>query len=191
MGLVLVKHTCTPMGSGGISGAYKADRPVYVMSIPPAGYKWQVQSKVPAVLRARFDGNFLPQLPRDRTQRAFVIAGFVSSGGRAVRICNSMRYLEPPCRLCKAISQKDVGEEAGHALFRLLFAQTGWMLLEPGMTKATEGSPSFVQRSADGRTIPHQRVSGISRILVTMPGEGSEGLVRDHGHLKNESYEDR
>ena len=41
--------------------------------------------------------------------------------------------------------------------------------MEPGMTKATEGEPSFVQRSADGNTIFHQWASGIARILATMP----------------------
>ena len=116
---------------------------------------------------------------RDRTKRACVIADFFSGSGRAVQLWNSIRYLESQCRLCKAISQNEIGEEAGHALFRLLlnFAQTGsrWMLLEPGMTKATEGTPSFVQRSADEKTTSHQWISGIDRILSTMPGEGDEG----------------
>ena len=45
------------------------------------------------------------------------------------------------------------------------------------MTKATEGNPSFVQRSADGETISHQWVSGIARILATMPQDGTEGTL--------------
>ena len=86
-----------------------------------------------------------------------------------------MRHLGASCRLCKAMSEKEIGEDEGNALFRLLFAQPGWMLLGPGMAKATEGNTSFVQRSAGGRTIPHQWASGIARILATMPGEGKEG----------------
>ena len=83
------------------------------------------------------------------------------------------------------MSEGEIGQDEGHAhsLFRLhhdvliLFAQTGWILLEPGMVKATEGNPSFVQRIADGNTISHQWVSGIARILATiaMPQEGTEG----------------
>ena len=66
-------------------------------------------------------------------------------------------------------------EEAGNALFRLLFAQTGWMLLEPGMTKAAEGNPSSVQRSADGRAISHRWILGIAQTLAGMPGAVEEG----------------
>ena len=79
------------------------------------------------------------------------------------------------------MSQDEIGEEVGNALFRLLFAQTGWLLLEPGMSTATEGNPSFVQRSADGKTISHQCqwVSGIAHILATMPGEGDEGTPKN------------
>ena len=131
---------------------------------------------------ARFDGStiegFLEHLFRDRTKRACVVAGFFSGRGRAhaVQLWNSIRYPESPCRPCKAIRQNEIaGEEAGNALFRLLFAQTGWMLLEPGMSKATEGNPPFVQRSADGKTTSHQWISGIARILAAMPGEGDEG----------------
>ena len=188
---VLVKHTS--MGSGETSGVYKDDRPVSFMFIPPAGYKWQVMNKVSTVWCKRFDGStiedFLEHLFRDRTQRACVIADFFSGSGRAVQMWNSIRYPEASCRLCKAMSQNEIGEEAGNALFRLLFTQTGWMLLEPGMTSATEGNPSFVQRSADGRTISHQRVSGIARILATMPGEGDEGTPRKNDMRDGEHHE--
>ena len=88
---------------------------------------------------------------------------------------NSLPYREASYRLCKAMSEGEIGQDEGHSLFRLLFAQTGWILLEPGMTKATEGNPSFVQRSADGRTISRQWVSGIARILATMAQDGTEG----------------
>ena len=54
---------------------------------------------------------------------------------------NSLRYLEASCRLCKAMSEGEMGQDEGHSLFRLLFAQAGWILLEPGMVKATEGNP--------------------------------------------------
>ena len=169
------------MRPGKTSGAYKDDRPVSFMPVPPAGHKWQVVDKVPAVWCKRFDGSmrtiedFLEHLFRDRTQRVRAIADFFSGSGRAVGMWNSIRYPESSCRLCKAMSssQNEIGEEAGHGLFRLLFAQTGWMLLEPGMTKATEGTPSSVQRSADG--ISHQWVSGIARILATMLGEDLGG----------------
>ena len=43
------------------------------------------------------------------------------------------------------------------------------------MTKATEGGPSFVQRSANRSTISRQWVSGIARMLAAMPGEVHEG----------------
>ena len=92
-----------------------------------------------------------------------------------VQMWNSIRYLEASCRRRKAIGHRGIGDGAGNALFGLQFAQTGWQLLEPGMTKATEGNPSFVQRSADGRTISHQWASGIARILATIPGDDSEG----------------
>ena len=92
-----------------------------------------------------------------------------------MQLWNSIRHLEASCRLCKARSDKEIGEDEGNALFRLLFAQTGWLLLEPGMMKTTEGDPSFVQRSADGNIIPHQWASGIACIPATMPGEGEEG----------------
>jgi hypothetical protein len=60
------------------------------------------------------------------------------------------------------MSENEIGVAEGNALFRLLFAQTGWILLEPGMKKITEGIPSFVQRSPDGRTISAQWVLGIA-----------------------------
>ena len=82
-----------------------------------------------------------------------------------------------------AIRQKAIGDAAGNALFRILFDQTGWMLLEPRMAKATEGNPSCVQRSADGKLIWHQCVSGIAGILATMPGEGSEGTPPKRGQV--------
>ena len=84
-------------------------------------------------------------------------------------------------RVVKAMRDKEIGEEEGNALFRLLFAQAGWLLLAPGMTKAAEGDPFFVQMSAYGNTmiipitISHQWASGIARILATMPGEVKEG----------------
>ena len=53
--LVLVKHT--PMESGKTSGVYKDDRPVSFMSVPSAGYKWQVMNKVSTVWCSRFDGS--------------------------------------------------------------------------------------------------------------------------------------
>ena len=149
--------------------------------------KWQVQNNMPAVWCARFDGSTIEDFPehlfRDRTKRACVVADFFSGNGRAVQMRNSIRYLEAPCRLCKATNLREIGEDAGNALFRLLFAQTGWLLLEPGMKKATEGNPSFVQRSADGRTISHQWVSGIARILATMQ--------EARGNLKRSSHEGR
>ena len=184
VGIALAKHT--PMGRGKTRGVYKDDRPVSFefIFVPSAGYKWQVANKVSAVWCKRFDGStiddILPDVFRDRTQRACVVADFFSGKGPAVQLWNSIRYLEASCRLCKAISDKAIGEEEGNALFRLLFAQTGWLLLEPGMTKATEGDPSFVQRirSADGNTISHQWVSGIARILATMSGEVPEGTLQ-------------
>ena len=187
MGIALVKHT--PMGRGKTSGVYKDDRPVSFISVPPAGYKWQVMNEVSTVRCKRFDGStiddFLSDVFRDRTQRPCVVADFCSGKGRAVQLWNSIRYLEASPRLCKAISDKEIGEEEGNALglFRLLFAQTGRLLLEPGMTKATEGDPPFVQRSADGNSISRQWVSGIARILATMPGEVKAHCMAYHHRL--------
>ena len=113
---------------------------------------------------------------RIQRKTSLVVAEFFGAKGRAVQLWNSARYLEASCRLCKAISDKTIGEKEGNALFRLLFAQTGWILMGPGMKKATEGDPQFVQRNADGSTISHQWVSGIAHILATMPGaEENEG----------------
>ena len=85
-------------------------------------------SKVSAVWCKRFDGStmdgFLADIFRDRSQRACVVADFFSGMGRAVQLWNSIRYLEASCRLCKAMSDKEIGEDEGNALFRLLFAQT-------------------------------------------------------------------
>ena len=53
--IALVKHT--PMGTGKTSGVYKGGRPFPFIAIPPAGYKWQVMNKVPAVWCKRFDGS--------------------------------------------------------------------------------------------------------------------------------------
>ena len=160
---------------------YKDDRPVSFIFVPSTGFKWQVINKVSAVWCKRFDGStiedFLEDLFRDTTERACVISDFFSGKGRAVQMWNSLRYLEASCRLCRAISEGEIGQDEGHSLFRLLFAQlqTGWILLEPGMVKATEGNPLFVQRSADGNTISHQLVSGIARIMADFPQEGTEG----------------
>ena len=145
--IALVKHR--PMSTGRTSGVYKDDRPVSFIFVPSAGFKWQVMNKAPAVWCKRFDGStiedFLEDLFRDQTKRACVISDFFSGKGRAVQMWNSLRYLEASCRLCKAMSggeiRQDELEFEGHSLFRLLFAQTGWILLEPGMVKATEGNP--------------------------------------------------
>ena len=145
--IALVKHT--PMSTGKTSGVYKGDRPVSFIFVPSAGFKWQVMNKVSTVWPwcKRFDGStiddFLEDLFRDRTQRACVIADFFSGKGRAVQMWNSLRYLEASCRLCKATGDGEIGENEGNSLFRLMFAQPGWILLEPGMPKATEGNPSF------------------------------------------------
>ena len=178
--IALVKHT--PMGQGRVSGVYKDDRPVSFFCVPAAGYKWQVMSKVSTVWCKRFDGStfeeFAEDVFRDQNKRPCVVAEFFSAKGRAVQLWNSTRCLEVSCRLCKAISDKTIGAEEGDALFRLLFefAQTGWILLGPGMTKATEGDPQFVQRNAEGTAASHQWVSGIAHILATLPGaEGDEG----------------
>ena len=116
-----------------------------------------MQNKIPAVWCKRFDGStiedFLTDVFRDTTQRPCAVADFFSGGGRAVQMWNSIRYREASYRLCRAMSEKEIGEAEGNALFRLLFAQTNWLLLEPGMKKVTEGIPTFVQRSPDGRTI--------------------------------------
>ena len=45
--LAMVKHT--PMRKGETSGVCKGDRPVSFIFVPPAGYKWQVMSKVSTV----------------------------------------------------------------------------------------------------------------------------------------------
>ena len=176
--LAIVKHT--PMGKGRTSGVYKDDRPVSFFFVPSVSYKWQVQNKVSAVWCKRFNltiEDFLRDVFCDPTERRrpCAVADYISNGGRAVQLWNSIRYLETSCRLCRAMSEKEIGEVEGNALFRLLFAQTGWLLLEPGMKKATEGVPSFVQRSSDGRTISAQWVSGIARILATMPANATEG----------------
>ena len=77
------------MVSGKKSGVYKDGRPVSFMFIPSAGYKLQVMNKVPDVCCKRFGGSTIegllehPELFRERTQRACVIAGF--SVGVAVR----------------------------------------------------------------------------------------------------------
>ena len=176
MDIALVKHT--PMGQGRVSGVFKDDRPVSFIFVP-AGYKWQVQQKVPTVWCKRFDGStfedFAEDVFRDRTTRACVVADFFGAKGRSVQLWNSTRYLEASCRLCRAISDRTIGTEEGDALFRLLFAQTGWILLGPGMTKATEGDPQYVQRNVEGgTTVSNQWVSGIARILALMP-EAADG----------------
>ena len=100
---------------------------------------------------ARFDGStidhFLEEIFRDTTKRACIISDFFSGKGRAVQMWNSLRYPEAPCKLCKAMSEGEIGMDEGHSPFRLLFSQTGWILLEPGMVKATEGNPRalFIQ----------------------------------------------
>ena len=85
------------------------------------------------------------------------------------------QYPEASCKLCRATDQGHIGMDEGHSLFRLLFAQTGWILLEQGMGRANEGTPQFVPRSANGTTTSHQWVQGIARILADMPQEGKEG----------------
>ena len=170
------------MRTGKTSGVYKGDRPVSFIFVPSAGSKWQVMSKVSAVWCKRFDGStiddFLEDLfsCRDRThgQRACVIADFFSSKGRAVQMWDSIRYLEASCRLCKAVSEGAIGQNEGSSLFRLMFAQAGWILLEPGMTKATEGNPSFVQRSADGKK--HLEPVGVGH--SSHPGRDGTGWHR-------------
>ena len=154
--IALVKHT--PMGQGRVSGVFKDDRPVSFIFVP-AGYKWQVQQKVSTVWCKRFDGStfeeFAEDVFRDRTTRSCVVADFFGAKGRSVQLWNSTRYLEASCRLCKAISDRTIGAEEGDALFRLLFAQTGWILLGPGMTKATEGTLSMCsEMSREGRQYP-------------------------------------
>ena len=183
MDIALVKHT--PMGQGRASGVYKDYRPVSFIFVPAAGYKWQVMNKVCTVWCKRFDGStfedFATDVFRDQQKRPCVVAEFFSAKGRAVQLWNSTRYPEASCRLCKAISDKTIGAEEGDALFRLLFSQTGWILMGPGMTTATEGDPQFVQRNAEGTAVSHQWVLGIARILATLPGaEGNEGTLRSH-----------
>ena len=140
----------------------------------------------------QFDGSTIedfledPGLFRDQTQRACVIAGLSSGSGHAVQLWNSARYLEALRRLCKAMNQHEIGEEMPCS-GSLLPWQTGRMLLEPGMSISAAGNPPFVQRSADGRAISRQWVSGIARILATIPGEAGEGgppkqLTRSRGH---------
>ena len=113
--IALVKHT--PMGKGNTSGDYKDDRPVSFFFVPSAGYKWQVMNKVSTVWCKRFDGStieeFLSDVFRDRTQRPCVVADFFSGSGRSVQLWNSVRYLEASCRLCKATSEKEIGEPGG------------------------------------------------------------------------------
>ena len=53
---------------------------------------------------------FLEHLFGDQTERACVIAVFFSEKGRAVQMWNSIRYLEASCRLCKAMSQREIEE---------------------------------------------------------------------------------
>jgi hypothetical protein len=166
--LALVKHT--PLGTGRTSGVYKDDRPVSFIFVPSTGFRWQVMQKVSTVWCARFDGStidhFLEEIFRDTTKRSCVISDFFSGKGRAVQMWNSLRYLEASCKLCRAMDQGHIGMDEGHSPFRLLFAQTGWILLEQGMERATEGNPQFVQRSANGTTTSHQWVQGIARILA-------------------------
>ena len=184
--IALVKHT--PLGAGKTSGIYKDDRPVSFFFVPQDGFEWQVRNKIPTVWCKRFDGStiedFLQDVFRDTTQRTCVVADFFSAGGRAVQMWNSIRYLEASCRLCRAMSEGEIGEAEGNALFRLLFAQTGWILLEAGMKPITEGSPSFVQRSPDGSTTSAQWISGIARILTTMPGHVSKGKPQTRGVVR-------
>ena len=45
------------------------------------------------------------------------------------------------------------------------------------MTKAAEGNPSSVQRSADGRAISHRWILGIAQTLAGMPGAVEEGKL--------------
>ena len=77
--------------------------------------------------------NFL-EIFRDQasSRRPCVIADFFSGKGRVVQMRSSIRHLEASCRLFKAIRHHEIEDGAGHALYRLLFAQTGWHLLEPG-----------------------------------------------------------
>ena len=57
--------------------------------------------------------DFLRDVFRDQAKRPCVVADFFSAKGRAVQLWNSTRYLEASCRLCKAISDKAIGEEEG------------------------------------------------------------------------------
>ena len=123
--IALVKHTRAPMGhvQGRASGVYKNGRPVSFFFVPSGGYKWQVTNKVSAVLCKRFDGSIIEDFLRDvvrdpiATERPCVVADFFSGGGRAVQLWNSGRYLEASCRLCKAMSEKGIGEVEGNALY--------------------------------------------------------------------------
>ena len=119
-------------------------------------------SKIPTARCKRFDGStfedFAKDVFRDQSQRPCVVADFFSAKGRAVRLWNSTRYIEASRRLFKAISDKKIGAEEGDALglFWLLFAQTGWILLGSGITKAAEGDPQFVQRNIEGTAVSRQ-----------------------------------
>ena len=96
--LAIVKHT--PMSTGRTSGVYKDGHPVSFISVPSAGFKWQVMSRVSAVRCKRLDGStiddFLGDLLRDQTKRACGISDFFQRQGPSsanAYLCHTVRHL--------------------------------------------------------------------------------------------------
>ena len=80
-------------------------------------------NKVSAVWCAWFDGSTIEDFLAAFREilKNCAIAVFFSGKGRAVQMWNSIRHLETPCRMRKALSQHEIEDEAAHAVPRLLF----------------------------------------------------------------------
>ena len=103
------------------------------------------------------------------------MADYFSHGGRAVQVYNSVRFIEIPCRICREISDGTLEYAMGCWLFQLVFTQTGWFLLDAGMNRATEGTPTFVARSPDGTTTTKEWTTRMCQLMAKKPGEGGKG----------------
>ena len=129
--------------------AWGNGRPASFFFAPADGSQYQILQKIPPVRCAGFDGSTYGHPLEEFREGYCSMAEYSMHGGRAVQVYNSVSFLEITCRICRAMPDGTLGYDMGCWLFQLVFTQTGWFLLDAGMSRVAEGNLAFVARSPE------------------------------------------